>query len=299
MTKPIEFPNRLKHIPTSYFLPTQQDAGRLVNLQYETTEAFHYSSGGQKLSKRAIVYLPPNYDDQKKYNVFYLMHGGWSDETTYLGTPNQPSEFKNVLDHAMSEGLMTPMIVVCPTYNNLSTTDSSDFGLAIRLTAVYHHELINDLIPAVAKQFSTFATNTSREGLAETRDHRAFAGFSMGSVTTWQIFANALDYFRYFMPSSGAIAVNGSLPAEFVQRQAKQWNDFFIFAASGTDDFAYSEFDAQIQSMIEEYPDVFRYSNNEHFGNLYYLVAPHGTHSRKNALEDFFNAMIVLWREGN
>jgi S-formylglutathione hydrolase FrmB len=296
--KPLQFPKQLQSIPVSYQLPSSGAAGKLVNLKYQTKEASHYFKGGKKISKRAIVYLPPNYDEQNRYNVFYLMHGGWSDETTYLGTPEQPSEFKNVLDHAINEGVMTPMIVVCPTYNNLSPNDSSDYGLALRLTAVYYHELINDLMPAVAENFSTFAKNSSKKALAESRDHRAFAGFSMGSVTTWQVFANALDYFRYFMPSSGAIASNGSLPAEFVLRQAKHWDDFFIFAASGTDDFAYPGFDSQIRSMIEDYPDVFRYSDDERFGNLYYLVAPNGTHGRQNALEDFYNGMIQLWKEG-
>lgn len=50
--------------------------------------------------------------------------------------------------------------------------------------------------------------------------------------------------------------------------------------------------------MIEDYPDVFRYSDDERFGNLYYLVAPNGIHGRRNALEDFYNGMIQLWKEG-
>lgn len=100
------------------------------------------------------------------------------------------------------------------------------------------------------------------------------------------------------MPSSGVIAANESVLAEFVQEQEKQWNDFFIFAASGTADFAYPEFNAQIKSMAEDYPDVFHYANNELEGNLYYLVAPGGTHGPQNALEDFYNGMIQLWKEG-
>ncbi|OTN76358.1 hypothetical protein A5886_001435 [Enterococcus sp. 8G7_MSG3316] len=47
--------------------------------------------------KRAIVYLPADYDSQKKYNVLYLMHGGWGNETTTLGTPTASTEFRVLL----------------------------------------------------------------------------------------------------------------------------------------------------------------------------------------------------------
>lgn len=293
----LTFPSELQHIPADYVVP-MKNGGHLVELDYQTKESFHYEDGHETINKRAIAYLPAGYDEKRSYNVFYLMHGGWSDETTYLGTPKRPSEFKNVLDHAISDGLMTPMIVVCPTYNNLSDQDSSDYGLALALTANYHHELIHDLLPAVANHFSTYARSEKLDDLKASRDHRAFCGFSMGSVTTWRTFENALDYFRYFFPSSGTISSRGTEVAEAVDRQGHSWHDFYIFAASGTQDFAYPEFKAQINSMEKRYPHTFHYANNEQDGNLYHLVAPGGTHSRRNALEDFYNAMIRVWKEG-
>lgn len=225
------------------------------------------------------------------------MHGGWSDETTYLGTPSNPHPLKNILDNAIAEGRITPMIVVCPTYNNLSDQDSSDYGLALRLTDNYHHELANNLIPAVESKFSTYAENVTEQGLIASRDHRAFCGFSMGSVTTWHVFQYCLSYFRYFFPSSGALTDNAKLLANFVNKQGYQQDGFFIFAASGTADFAYTGFTAQIQAMAA-YKEMFKFAENEREGNLYYLVAPGGTHSPKNALEDFYNALIQLWKEG-
>lgn len=35
--------------------------------------------------------------------MLYLMHGGWSNETTYLGTPENPHELKNIIDHAIQD----------------------------------------------------------------------------------------------------------------------------------------------------------------------------------------------------
>ena len=69
---------------------------------------------------------------------------------------------------------------------------------------------MNDLIPAVEGTYSTYADNVTPEGIKASRDHRAFGGFSMGSVATWHTFLNCLDAFRYFMPSSGAIDSTGN-----------------------------------------------------------------------------------------
>ena len=71
----------------------------------------------------------------------------------------------------MADGKIEPMIVVCPTYNNESEEDSADYSLALQLTENYHNELVNDLIPAVEGTYSTYAEETSLEGLRASRDH--------------------------------------------------------------------------------------------------------------------------------
>ena len=58
-----------------------------------------------------------------------------------------------------------------------------------------------------------------------------------------------------------------------------EWNDFFIFAASGTDDFAYSAFRSQIEAMANVDDGTFRYADNEREGNLYFLEQDGGVHS--------------------
>ena len=45
---------------------------------YETWESFSYEDHSQKLTKEVCVYLPYGYDENEKYNVFYLSHGGWT-----------------------------------------------------------------------------------------------------------------------------------------------------------------------------------------------------------------------------
>lgn len=288
-------PEELSEIPQDYFSESEYQ-GTLVELEYDTYESMTYEEHSQVLHKRAIVYLPYGYSEEEPYNVFYLMHGGWSNETTYLGTPEQPNEFKNVLDNGIADGKIRPMIVVCPTYNNTSTEDSADYSLALRLTENYHNELINDLIPAVEGTYSTYAENTTEDGLRDSRDHRAFCGFSMGSVATWRTFQYCLDYFRYFMPSSGSLTSDGEYMASIVKDAGYEWNDFFIFAASGTDDFAYTSFKYQIQAMADVSDGTFRYADNEREGNLYFLEQEGGVHSGEHAQEYFYNGLCWIWQ---
>lgn len=291
-------PEELAQIPEEY-LESSDQPGTLTELEYDTYESMTYEDQSQVLHKRAIVYLPYGYSEEKQYNVFYLMHGGWSNETTYLGTPDHPNEFKNVLDNGIADGKIREMIVVCPTYNNTSEEDSSDYSLALRLTENYHNELVNDLIPAVESTFSSYAEDTTPEAQQVSRDHRAFCGFSMGSVATWRTFQYCLDYFRYFMPSSGSITSDGEYMASLVRDSGHEWNDFFIFAASGTDDFAYSSFKNQIESMTDVDDGTFRFADNEREGNLYFLEQEGGVHNGEYAEEYFYNGLCWIWNDQN
>lgn len=147
-------PDALMEIPSEYFSAADEQ-GTLVELTYDTWESQTYEQKTTKLTKRAIVYLPYGYDESKEYNTFYYMHGGWGNETTQMGTPERPSGFKNVIDHAIQNGEIEPMIVVCPTYNNENPDDSANYTLAFyTLTVNYHNELVNDLIPEPEQRLS-------------------------------------------------------------------------------------------------------------------------------------------------
>ncbi|MGN0035060.1 MAG: alpha/beta hydrolase [Coriobacteriales bacterium] len=293
---PRGLPRELTEIPDDY-LRSADSQGQLVDLYYDTYKSFSYDSRSQPLRKHAVVYLPAGYSGDQRYNVVYLMHGGWSNEDAYLGTPDSPSRFKNVLDNAMARGDVQPMIVVCPTYNNTSGDDSGDYALALRLTDNYHNELVSDLMPAVEGTYSTYAEDVTPDGLMASRDHRAFMGFSMGSVCTWHTFQHCLDYFRYFLPSSGDLTTDGSEMAQMVRDQGHAPDDFFIYAMSGTNDFARTGFKQQIESMAAVDDGTFRRVSENSDGNLYYLEQKGGTHDGQYATEYFYNGMRWLWHE--
>lgn len=287
-------PDELEYIPDGYENPATQQ-GTLNKLTYDTWESFSYEQKSNKITKEAWVYLPYGYTDEEEYNVFYLSHGGWSNETTLMGTDDNPKSFKNVIDNAIQDGNIKPLIIVLPTYNNTSENDSSDYSLAIQLTNQFHNELVNDLIPAVESKYSTYAKDTTPQGLKESRDHRGFGGFSMGSVNTWNTFRYCLDYFRYFMPMSGSYTTDGEYMADLVRQQGYSAQDFFIFAASGTDDFAYSAFKAQIMAMANNSGGMFKLAKNESEGNMSFLEREGYKHDAKATDEYTYNGLRFFW----
>lgn len=285
-------PEELEYVPEGYRQPAQHP-GTLEKLEYQTWESFSYEDHSQRLTKTAWVYLPYGYSADQQYNILYLSHGGWSNEETLMGTPDAPHPFKHIVDHAIEDGKIRPLIIVLPTYNNTSPSDSGNYSLALRLTDHFHNELVNDLIPAVESKYSTYAESTDREGLAASRDHRAFGGFSMGSMNTWRTFEHCLDYFRYFAPSSGGPIGNGAYMADIVRSSGHSDNDFFIYSASGTDDFAYSGFKNGVMAMGET--DVFTFADSEQEGNLSFREREGYAHDGNAANEYMYNALRFFW----
>ena len=282
-------PSEIQEIPEGYYSKANEQ-GTLVEFKYNTYENFSYEEHSKKLEKRAIVYLPYGYDESKQYEIFYLMHGGWSNETTTLGTPNRPSNFKNVIDNSIENGDFKPLIIVCPTYNNESSQDSSDFSLAMRLNRGFYNELLNDLIPSVEGTYSTFANSTSKEDLIASREHRGFGGFSMGSVATWRTFEHGLDYFKYFLPMS----CGTSLDDENIWKSAENYdnNDYFVFIMTGTEDFAYSYVNDRVAKMREN-------KNFEENKNFIYRVKEGYTHGGVSANEYTYNGLKFFYNNSN
>lgn len=287
---------QLEYIPDGYEQPAEHQ-GTLEKLEYQTYESFTYEAHSEKLTKTAWVYIPYGYSENEKYNVFYLSHGGWSNETTIMGTPDAPHAFKHIMDHAIEDGKIKPLIIVLPTYNNLSPEDSGDYSLAIQLTNNFHNELINDLIPAVESKYSTYAKNTTLEGIAASRDHRGFGGFSMGSVNTWHTFEYCLNYFRYFMPMSGSLTTDGEYMADIVRNSGHLPDDFFIFSASGTADFAYSAFKRQIMAMGNVADGTFVFADNEQEGNLVFREREGYVHDGNASNEYTYNGLRFFWNQ--
>lgn len=95
----------------------------------------------------------------------------------------------------------------------------------------------------------------------------------------------------------GAASEQGTLE-QLVTNAGYGSEDFFIYAMSGTEDFAYAAFTNQIQAMINAPDGIFIEAANENDGNLAYRVQEGNAHDGNAALQYIYNGLIWLWAEG-
>lgn len=273
--KPTVSPLRsLSPLPDSYN-GLASKGGAIHRFRYTT---YTYTGSNEAVEKEANVYLPYGYDPNTCYDIFYLMHGAGNNITSYL----ESFSLKNILDHMIEDGLIRPMIVVLPTFYG----GNGD-------TSMYHNELVNDLMPQLESRYSTFAADTTPQGLIESRFHRAFGGFSMGGVTTWNIFYRALDYISFFMPQScGCWSATADQVADMVKNSGLQNDDFFIYAATGDADYAESSLTEWINDMKKR-SDVFSVDEG---GNIAYSIYPGGTHELLYSKTYIYNILPLFFK---
>ena len=256
--------------------------GSVVNFTYETRN--HKNDNGKVYQKSALVYLPACYDEndtETEYNVLYLMHGGGDSPKWFLGGEGLKSRFTRMLDHMIFTGEIEPMIVCAVSYYEEYNGDATQNCLN------FHYELMNDVIPAFETTYNTYAEDVTPAGLAASRTHRAFGGFSMGAVTTWSVFENCLDSFAYFMPMSGDCWALGMTAgnsrakqtaehlADKVAESGKTAEEFIIYSGCGTSDSANPNLTPQINAM-KQLTDTFILCENFANGNLYQCIVPGG-----------------------
>lgn len=271
-----------------------KEQGIIENLEYTATNLDNGSD-----VKKLNVYLPYGYnpsDATKKYNVLYLMHGGGENENTIFGGPGQNKELKRIIDNMIANGDIEPLIVVTPTFYG----GKND-------TAFFHEELISTVVPLIETKYHTYAASGEIKDLKASREHRAFGGFSMGSVTTWYTFINCLDYFKYYMPLSGDCWIFGQKAgseksketAEYLAKAAKDAGygprDYYLLCATGYLDIAYPNLKPQIDAM-KELKDSFIYSGNLNKGNFYFIVSDGGTHAWNWVNQYIFDILPDLFK---
>lgn len=165
-----------------------QDFYALKDVPHGMVTQVLFPSPSTGTSRRAFVYLPPDYtqNPQKRYPVLYLQHGWGEDETAW----SNQGRANLIMDNLIAEGKINPFIIVM-TYgmtNEIRWGRIRDFKIDSFETV-----LIKELIPYVDKHFRTIPN----------RENRAMAGLSMGGMETKQITLRNPDVFAYYGLLSG------------------------------------------------------------------------------------------------
>ena len=283
-------------VPSSYKTASDHP-GTVTRLDYDSKD---YVRDGAAIAKTAYVYTPYGYDENDedtRYNIVYLMHG-WGG---HAGEYFEYSSIKNMFDHLIENGDIPPVIIVSTTFYNENS--NTDFSGSIAEFRQFHRDFEENLMPTVEGRFHTYAKSASDEDLKASRDHRAFGGFSLGSVTTWLQFCYDTDYIRYFLPMSGSCWYYGTYGdfqiernVDFIEQLVKD-NDldergYFIYHAVGTQDAVKSQSIDMAEEMLER-SDVF---TPEHY--MFHLKE--GGYHDFNAVQEYlYNALPLFFRDSD
>ena len=301
-----------------------QKPGTLTKITYSTRsyigeELYKDQLNGKQIpmEKSAWVYLPYGYnaeDKNTKYNVLYLLHGNGQNEEYWFARSGEGGQFtpdsnaytkgygtENILDYLMEENMAEKTIVVTPTF--YSTTEEYPIDKDNwRTTKYFGQELINDLMPYVAKNFNTYAASGSAEDLKAARDHQGYAGLSMGSVTSFtSIWSYCLEYFAYIGSlSAGANSPEGDdFVPEIVEAKNTTYADCDIkywYVSSGTSENPESKFDTTYIPFIEQIEGLQHGSDIASGDNCEFMTIQGTAHNYATWITDLYNFMQVFFK---
>ena len=277
-----------------YELPAEmmqetEKRGEVRRLDYDTNT--YDGDAGRPLHKGAWVYLPHGYSAGQKYNVLYLLHGGGVNEDWWF---KMFPDTVVMLDNMMERKICQPCIIAAPTYYRGDETDRD----AEYVTEHFCYELRRDLIPAVESEFSTYTDgDVSEQNLIQTRRHRAFAGLSLGSMTTYRaaLYIN-FDLFSWYGPFSGCCGPNGNRDRE-VERIQKTLAEAesrglaldYLFCCNGDKDVAYAEHWDIMERTVPVCPQLVPGKNYDFF------TIPGGVHDMKAWQLHLYHALQIFF----
>lgn len=164
-------------------------------------EMIEYDSKTVGTRRKMQVYTPPDYSNDKKYPVLYLLHGIGGDETEWqrFATPNV------ILDNLIADQKALPMIVVMPN-GRAQKNDRAEGNVFSHAPAFenFERDLLDDVIPAIETKYS----------VAAEREMRALAGLSMGGGQSLNFGLKHLDTFAWIGAFSAA--PNTKAPDELI-----------------------------------------------------------------------------------
>lgn len=300
-------------LPSGYKKANEQ-AGTVTEEQYTT---YKYSPDGEQLEEitaTMYVYTPSGYDPTKMYNVLYLMHGIGDNQAYWFGMAEyakggekyskaQQKYTTNVVDNMVANGLCDGCIIVTPTFMDQFTGDDVYAGDSTSKLVAFAYQLRNDIIPCVETKYSTYANgDVTEENLIATRDHRAYAGLSMGSMTGFQaIWTHCVEYMSYIGNFSGcdpqgtgiAQTVADLLNTKYADYDIKYW-----YNGNGTKDSVRDCHLAGYALILEQCPDKFTEGEDIANGQNCILVdKPEKGHAYNAWIVDLFNVLNVFFKK--
>ena len=246
------------------------------------------------VEKELYVYLPYGYTPDKEYNVIYVMHGGGENASYWLTEDGMGKGTLPVLDNMVKRGECEDTIVVTPTFYSIPG-DPMEYAFASSAWPCYFWmELKNDIIPLVESTYSTYAKgDVTEENLIATRDHRAYAGLSMGSATSLNsVMMHCLDMVSWVGSFSGSLCDFDAFKAALDSDEFKDYPVNFWYNGNGSADMAHDEHDVFFHTVLEQMPD--RFVDGE---NACWVEFKGGSHAFNCWLPHLYNCLTIFFKD--
>lgn len=294
-------------LPKGYKKANEQ-AGTVTEETYTTYVYDENGVPGESMEAHLYVYTPAGYDPSKEYNILYLMHGGGDNEAFWFGMAEyakggekyskaQQKYTTNVVDNMIANGVCGDVIIVTPTfYNNFNATQD---------LKRFMYEMRNDIIPMVESKYATYAKgDVSPENIKATREHRAYAGLSMGSMTGFEaIWRGCVDCFGYIGNFSGFAGPGNQERVAYVQELVDVKNTQFAdcpvlywYNGTGTKDTAMEDHLEGYALFLEQGASYLQEGENIAEGDNCIMVnKPDKGHAYTGWIVDLYNVLQIFF----
>lgn len=239
------------------------DLYKVNNTPHGTVSKVWYHSPSLGIDRRMTVYTPAGYESSnKRYPVFYLLHGMGGDENAWseLGRATQ------ILDNLIAQGKAEPMIVVMTNGNAAQEAAPGESSLGYIQPSMQQAKTMEgsfeqhfpEVVKFIDKNYRTKAN----------KKNRAIAGLSMGGFHSLHISKHYPDMFDYVGLFSAAIYpgrnaaspvyqdMDGKLKAQFAKKPSLYW------IGIGKTDFLYRD-NERFRKQLDSAHHPYEYFENE------------------------------------
>lgn len=183
-----------------YYKPSYKFKQKRSDVTYGEIVGIEYYSTTTQCDRKANIILPPDYNEEIKYPVVYLLHGIGGSENEWI-REGKPQE---IIGNLIADGDVVPFIAVVPNIRaSAPTVDTSDIYGANNVNAFdnFINDLRDDLMPYIEANYNIYTD----------REHTAICGLSMGGMESLNIGFQMLDTFGYIGAFSPAPSLNTAL----------------------------------------------------------------------------------------
>ena len=256
--------------------------GNVLKNAEGTVQHITYFSKKANRNKGANVWLPPGYDESKKYPVFYVNHGYGGDESSMMNG----NGIREIATNLIKSGDAVPMIIVFTNqYTDPNHEKQTGNGQAdVPGYDNFVEDLPDSLMPYIE---SHFPVKTGRE-------NTAVAGFSMGGRESLYIGIKCCDKVGYV---GGAAPAPGIFPTkdQFMTHPGVMSKDdmridapyapYLLLIAGGTND-------GMVNDFPKQYSDLFTQHGTENI----FLSVPGGGHDSSTVTPLMYNFIRFIFK---